>query len=469
MDYDVVIIGAGMSGLAAGVRLAYFDKRVCILERHQVCGGLNSFYKLGGRQFDVGLHAVTNYVPPQVRSAPLPKLLRQLRLTREDFALRPQRWSEIHFGDRRLRFGNDIELLTQEVAEVFPAQIDRFRKLLAAIDEYDYPALGAPPGPTRQVLGRCLSDALLIDMLRCPVMYYGCAQEEDMDFGQFVTLFKSIYLEGLARPRGGVRVILQALIRKLGEYGGELRTGCGVRRIETDPPAAERVTGLLLDSGETVTAGVVLSSAGYLETMQLCSDLETAPPAGQAGRLSFMESVCCLETTPAELGLEATIVFFNDSQRFVYARPEEPVDTRSGVICCPNNFEDHQDLPEGLIRLTSLANYERWAEMDKDSYAAAKGECYRRTADAAVRFIPEFRHLTVFCDTFTPRTIRRYTGHLNGAVYGTPTKMQDGRTRLKNLFICGTDQGLVGIIGAMLSGISMANLHVLSSDMPSNE
>ena len=32
--YDTIIIGAGMSGLAAGIRLAYYEKRVCILERH---------------------------------------------------------------------------------------------------------------------------------------------------------------------------------------------------------------------------------------------------------------------------------------------------------------------------------------------------------------------------------------------------------------------------------------------------
>ena len=41
--YDTVIIGAGMSGLAAGIRLAYYDQRVCILERHYTIGGLNSF------------------------------------------------------------------------------------------------------------------------------------------------------------------------------------------------------------------------------------------------------------------------------------------------------------------------------------------------------------------------------------------------------------------------------------------
>ena len=42
--YDVVVIGAGLSGLSAAVRLGMFDKRVLLLEKHYVVGGLNSFY-----------------------------------------------------------------------------------------------------------------------------------------------------------------------------------------------------------------------------------------------------------------------------------------------------------------------------------------------------------------------------------------------------------------------------------------
>ena len=76
--------------------------------------------------------------------------------------------------------------------------------------------------------------------------------------------------------------------------------------------------------------------------------------------------------------------------------------------------------------------------------------------------MPGFRERLIFSDMFTPRTIHRYTGHLNGGVYGAPQKIRDGRTHLENLFLCGTDQGFLGIIGAMLSGITMANLHVLS-------
>ena len=43
-----------MSGLAAGIRLAYFGKRVCILERHYAFGGLNSYYKLVGESSTSG-------------------------------------------------------------------------------------------------------------------------------------------------------------------------------------------------------------------------------------------------------------------------------------------------------------------------------------------------------------------------------------------------------------------------------
>ena len=52
--YDVVIIGAGMSGLAAGIRLAYYDKKVLICEQHGVLGGLNSYYQKGWKTSGCG-------------------------------------------------------------------------------------------------------------------------------------------------------------------------------------------------------------------------------------------------------------------------------------------------------------------------------------------------------------------------------------------------------------------------------
>jgi len=279
----------------------------------------------------------------------------------------------------------------------------------------------------------------------------------------------------LARPRGGVRVIIRALVKKFRASGGHLRMGCGVEKLETD---GERVTALRLDNGETVTADAVISSAGHLETLRLCSPEHEGNrfpplPLGEgwgevtcvkAGRISFVESISIVNATPKSFGLDSAIIFFNDGETFTYARPDELVDVRSGVICCPNNFHGHEGMEEGVIRLTSLANYDRWSELDEERYGSAKRECYQRIADRVVRFIPEFRHRLVYTDMFTPRTIKKYTGHIGGAVYGAPHKVRDGRTRYKNLFLCGTDQGFLGVIGAMLSGVLIANMRVLSPD-----
>jgi hypothetical protein len=84
-----------------------------------------------------------------------------------------------------------------------------------------------------------------------------------------------------------------------------------------------------------------------------------------------------------------------------------------------------------------------------------------RLVESAVRFIPDYRNHVIDTDMFTPTTIRRFTWHDNGAVYGAPEKRLSGGTHLKNLYLCGTDQGFCGIIGAIFSGISMANQHCL--------
>jgi phytoene dehydrogenase-like protein len=185
------------------------------------------------------------------------------------------------------------------------------------------------------------------------------------------------------------------------------------------------------------------------------------PSVEEIGQISFVESIAVLDRNPAELGHDATIVFFNDSEVFNYARPDALIDRTSGILCCPNNYDGHDDL-EGVLRLTWLADHERWLGLDEEEYREQKRVCLDHFFECGRRFIPDFDKHVVCTDSFTPRTIMRYTGHVNGAVYGSPRKRRDGRTALSNLFLCGTDQGFLGIIGAMLSGITIANLHVLS-------
>ena len=454
-----------MSGLAAGIRLAHFGQKVCVFERHNAPGGLNSFYSLGGRKYDVGLHAMTNYVAPGVKGTPLGKLLRQLRIEREEFALCPQKQSRIAFRDCSLKFTNDFAVLDAEVAAHFPAEVNGWRKLVELVKTYDDVSLEAKPLSAREVVGRHISDPLLTDMIFCPVMYYGSAQERDMEFGQFVIMFKALYLEGFARPVEGVRLIIRVLLEKFRAAGGERRMKCGVKQIIEEQGRAAR---LVLDDGREITARHVISSIGFAETMRLCEPMRTVEADANTGVLSFIETISVYNRQPVEWGWgEDTIIFFNDSARFEYSRAKEQVDIRSGVICLPNNFDfGGERLPEGIFRVTCLANYDLWAHLPEEAYHADKQRWFSQAVRSARRFLPPvddavLAQAQLTTDMFTPRTIQKFTGHLNGAIYGAPHKIRHGKTHLHNLYLCGTDQGFLGIVGAMLSGISMANYHVL--------
>ncbi|APZ96120.1 phytoene desaturase family protein [Fuerstiella marisgermanici] len=458
MHYDTVIIGAGMSGLSAGVRLAYFEKNVCILERHTTIGGLNSFYRLRKRNYDVGLHAVTNYAEPGSKGGPLSKLLRQLRMKWEDFDLRPQLQSSIAFPDCTLRFTNDFALLLDQIATAFPKQIDGFRRLLSVIDNHDALDLENRKNiSARKVLGEHISDPLLIDMLFCPLMFYGSPTPRDMDFSQFVIMFKSIFYEGFGRPFDGIRLILKKLVRHFKSLGGHLKLRAGVSEIKQSDGKAKAV---ILDDGTEITADNVLSSAGAAETMRM---VDPTRPAKRPipGDISFVESISVLDCEPSSLGHNDTIVFYNDAPSFHYERPQEPIDLRSGIICSPNNFDYSRPLEDGRVRITALAEPDYWINMPEDEYAQQKMKWNDRIIESALKHIPDFRSHVIDTDVFTPRTIRRFTGHDNGCVYGAPEKFVDGQTPVRNLYLCGTDQGFLGIVGAMLSGITIANRYLL--------
>ena len=462
--YDTIVIGAGMSGLAAGIRLAQFDRRVVVLERHAVWGGLNSFYTKAGRPFDVGLHALTNYVPPRTKGAPLTKILRQLRIRHADLRLGEHRRSELVFPGVRLAFTNEFERFESEVAREFPGEVDGFQRLVRAVREHELKEDGVEDVSARRVLAEYLGDPLLIELLMLPVCYYGSAREDDCDWNQFVILFQSILLEGLSRPEGGIRPVLNLLIKRLKALGGEIRTRAGVARILTE---GGRVRGVVLDSGEELLAETVLSSAGWVETAHLVDDASVGASVRpeERGRLSFVESISVLDRFGSTLGFDCATSFYCLEDKLRYREPRELVDVNSGVLSVPENFASEAPPKEGIVRLTVLANHDRWKALkdrDEAAYAAAKAEAADEAIAATAPIYEDWRPHTVFRDVFTPTTVVHYTGRERGAIYGSPVKRMSGETPIEGLALCGTDQGYLGVIGAMLSGIAMANRHALA-------
>jgi len=459
-DYSLIIIGGGLSGLAAGIRFARFGGSVLILEKHAIAGGLNSYYFRKGFLLETGLHAMTNFADPRDKRAPLNRLFRQLKLSRHDFITHEQFSSLIYFsGDNTLRFSNDFDLLQDEIASRFPAEIDGFNSLLAVVNGYD-PFTPKEWISTRTMLARFLHDPLLTDMLLLPLMVYGNSEEHDMDFSQFVIMFRSIYQEGFFRPDGTMKDFLALLVEKFTTYGGQIRYNSQVESIAMTNQQASHVK---LANGETITCDAIISTVGAPGTFAMLS--LPRQEEKYAGRMTFVESIYILPRhAKKEVKGDHTIIFYCLSDRLSYCQPVKPVDTSWGVICFPENFQGMPPSDNFQIRITHAANYDLWKKASPLEYKAMKQEWGAQSRGITAKIIGNYEQNIVYEDSFTPVTIERYTAKAHGAVYGSPVKIKDGRTPCSNVFIAGTDQGFLGIVGSMLSGVTIVNQHILTDN-----
>jgi phytoene dehydrogenase-like protein len=326
---------------------------------------------------------------------------------------------------------------------------------------------------TRKILSESLNDDLLIDMLLCPTMFYGGSEEHDIDFNQFVIMFRSIFQEGFFRPEGTIKTLLDTLIKQLHDFGGEIRYKTNVTEILTVADGENsKVTGVKLDSGEKINCPFLLSTIGSLETELLFPSPSAIPAihsekeSDLTGRLGYMESIYLLPREKAqELSKGRTIIFFNLAEKFNYCQPTDSLDLQSGIICFPESFAGMEQKDIHQLKVTHLANYDIWNNAFKagmDTYRDLKKEWGALSRETVGKIIGKYSENIVYEDSFTPVTIEKYTAKTRGAIYGSPVKVKDGRTNYNNLFLAGTDQGFLGIVGSMLSGVSMVNQHILN-------
>ena len=452
------MIGGGLSGLAAGIRLAHFGKRVGVFESHTKAGGLNSWYERNGRVFDTGLHAFTNFASPEDRSAPLNRILRQLRIRREELRLCPQSHSTIRCGTTELRLDNDVASFKERVVKQFPADREGFEALLERIEQCAYADTPQPERTAREVLAEHLKSRRLQDLLCLPVFFFGNAWGGEMPFSAFATLFKSIFVEGFARPQDGMPSIIELLTSRLQEAGAELHLGCGVTKISLDNSG--KFQSILDNSGQISTADCCLSTIGAVETRKLLGDVDAPAPLSNAqpGEVTFVEALFELDEPAATYGLTDCMQFIGLEPTFAFRPMSAITPTDSLLVCVPDNYIGVT--PTRMLRLsapvTSLGPLQE--DLCRDAMSPGIKSILAQTLLAQLgAYYPRLAGHARFLDLYTPHTFHRFTGHANGAIYGSPDKFADGATGVPSLTLAGTDQGLLGIVGALLSGVLAAN------------
>ena len=108
------------------------------------------------------------------------------------------------------------------------------------------------------------------------------------------------------------------------------------------------------------------------------------------------------------------------------------------------------------------ARYEDWAAMSREQYKAAKAAMVEDTLNAVSRYVPNIRAICDYTEAATPLTFSRYTGHLNGATFGTKFEglkySMEMNKQVAGLFHTGS-VGIImsGWLGAANYGVIVAN------------
>lgn len=274
-----VVIGAGLGGLAAAIRLRVRGYDVTLLEAADQAGGRAAVFQREGFSFDAGPTVIT-----------APHLIDELftlagRNPRDYFELMPvDPFYRIEFADSSDSFdyvGDEDRLLAQ-IERFNPRDVDGYRRLSAhaeKIFEVGFTQLADVPFDRPWDMARIVPKMIGLGNYRS---VYGAVSRfiEDERLRQVFSFqpllvggnpfrVTSIYLLihwlerkwGVHFARGGTTSIVRGMVRLLEELGVEIRLNSPVRRIDV---RHGRVTGVMTGGGERIVCGMVVANADPL-------------------------------------------------------------------------------------------------------------------------------------------------------------------------------------------------------------
>jgi phytoene desaturase len=290
---EVVVVGAGLAGLAAALHLAGRGRSVTVVERENVPGGRAGRYDRDGYLMDTGPTVLT--MPDIVEhtlAAVGESLAGRLELTRLDPAYHAM------FADgSALDVHTDADAMTQEVARFAgPSEADGYRRLRDWLTElyrvefgrfiasnFDSPLSLAVPDLARlagmgafrrlePAIGRFLHDERLRRVFSFQSLYAGEAPQRALAVYAVISYMDTV--AGVYFPRGGMRALPDALAGAAAKAGVQFRYGSPVDHLER---SGSRITAVRTADGQRIRCDAVVLATELRTAYELLGRVPRRP------------------------------------------------------------------------------------------------------------------------------------------------------------------------------------------------
>ncbi|HEU4346818.1 MAG TPA: phytoene desaturase family protein [Actinoplanes sp.] len=444
----VVVIGAGVGGLAAAIRLARAGHRVVVHERSAVAGGKLGRYQRDGFRFDTGPSLLT-----------LPEVFADL-----DLGLRPQPLEPVvrHvFPDGSvLDSSSSHDVFVSRIADAFgagaAADWRRFWKRAAHIWTASWRSVlrrpvtpaslaalswrltdlrAIAPGRSLQSLGvQYLRDWRLRMLLDRYATYAG-ADPRRAPAALAAIPYAELTYGGWYLP-GGIGTLADAMVNRCADAGVDVVFDSAVTAIETDPPSgstaasppsrAVKVRGVRLASGEFEPADVVVAD---VDALTVYRDLLPTPArlAGLTER-SLAGFVLLLGVRGSTPTLAHHTVFFPHHYAAEFdavfgdpghgARARPPADPAIFVTRAADDAVHPPGTEAWFVLVNAPPHGYGWNSVDWRRPGLADAYRDHVLAVLAARGL-DVRDRLIFAETRTPADLADATAAPGGAIYGT--------------------------------------------------
>lgn len=455
--YDVVVIGSGLGGLTGANILAKQGHSVLLLEHHYQFGGLATWFKrAGGHIFDISLHGFPVGMIKSCRRYWTKEIADSIVQLKNIRFVNPQYDLKTTF-DRM-----DFTQILQDSFHVARSKVEDFFEHLRSMDYF------AKDGSTIGELleqffpGRDDIKRLLLE----PISYANGSSFKDPAIAYGI-VFTNFMKKGIYTFKDGTDSLIKKMVKELRGNGAELRRQCNVESLITEEKSGQHHISGVVVNGKKVHCGAVLSNANLKSTIEKLLGLKKLPQSfAQKASSVRLNSTSCQVYIGLKKGESipdvGDLIFTSDAESF---STEELTDfnttSRTFSIYYPDTRPHRKDKMYSIVASIN-AKWKDWSNLSAEQYEVQKNRLCEESICALEKIIPGIRRKIDHIEAATPKTIKHYTQHNNGASFGTKFEGLDVSSELPDHAPGLYHAGSVGIImsgwlGTINYGVITAN------------